>query len=265
MNYVDLHCHLLWGIDDGAKTEADSLAMGAALVSLGFRHVACSPHARPEYPSDDTALSERRRHEVQEALAREGIELTLHPNAENMLDPALLAQPEGERRPIGTGPYVLAEAPFLAALPQLGELIFRLRVKGIIPLIAHPERCMEFHRPGRAREAVQAGALLQLDIGALIGRYGRTAKKLAHEFASEGLYSVASTDLHSPRDAEKWVGASMQALRELVGRPEADRLLRDGPAAILGGQPPPAPIERAGSDGAGGLRRMISWVRRPFS
>jgi len=262
MDYVDLHCHLLWGIDDGAKSEADSLEMARALVSLGFRHVACSPHARADFPSDDAALSERRRAEVQAALAREGIELTLHRNAENVLDGELLERVVDRRRPVGEGPFLLAEAPHLSPLPQLGDLIFRLKVKGITPLLAHPERCREFEKPGRAEEAVRAGAFLQLDIGALVGRYGRPAQKFAREFLAQGLYAVAATDLHSPRDAAKWVGESIAELRALAGEAEANRLLRDAPAAILRGEAPPA---RAAAPEAGGFKRLAAWIRRPFS
>ncbi len=237
MNYVDLHCHLLWGIDDGAKTEADSIAMARALVSVGFSDVACSPHARPEYASDDRDLCERRRAETQGALEREGIPLRLHPNAENVLDPDLLQRIEAGRRSVGAGPYLLAEAPYFASLPQLPELIFRLRVKGVTPLIAHPERCKEFERPGRAAEAVRAGAHLQLDIGALIGRYGRRPRKLARAFLDDGLYSVAATDLHSPTDAARWVGDSIAELRKLAGDATAQRMLGAHPAAILRGEP----------------------------
>jgi len=237
VRYVDLHCHLLFGIDDGAKTAADSIAMARALVSVGFGDVACSPHARPEYASGDPSLFDARRAEVQALLDAEGIPLRLHSNAENVLDPELLHRIEKGRRAIGAGPYLLAEAPYIASLPQLGELVFRLRVQGVTPLVAHPERCKEFERPGRAAEAVHAGAKLQLDVGALIGRYGRTPKKLARAFLEEGLYAVASTDLHSPTDAAKWVGDSIAELKRLAGDRVAEQLLAVNPGAILRGEP----------------------------
>lgn len=267
MGYVDLHCHLLWGIDDGAKTEEDSIAMGRALSSVGFRHVACSPHARPEFASNDRALSLRRLEEVQALLDREGIELTLHPNTENMLDLELLQRTPDERRPIGAGPYLLAEAPFMAALPQLTDLIFRLKLKGITPVIAHPERCREFERPGRAAEAVRAGALLQLDVGALIGRYGKAPKAIARNLVEDRLYAVAASDLHSPRDAAQWVGDSIAELRALVGEAEAERMLRHAPWAILNGQvPPEAERREAGRASEGGpFSRLGAWLKRPFS
>ncbi|WP_373048279.1 tyrosine-protein phosphatase [Vulgatibacter sp.] len=265
MDYVDLHCHLLWGIDDGAKSEADSIEMARVLHALGYRHVACSPHARPEFASDDEALCEARRAEVQAALQREGIDLTLHKNAENVLDAELLERVVDRRRPVGQGPFLLAEAPHLAPLPQLPDLLFRLKVKGVTPLVAHPERCREFEKPGRAAEAVRGGAYLQLDIGALIGRYGPSAKKLARAFLADGLYAVAATDLHSPRDAAKWVGDSIAELKALAGEAEALRLLRDGPAAILRGAVPPEATGPAPASQAGGMGRVVAWLKRPFS
>ena len=88
MGYADLHCHLLWGIDDGAKTPEDTLGMARALVQLGFSHVAPSPHARPEYPNAEACAA--RRQEVQDLLNREKVPLTLHQGAEHVFDDGLV-------------------------------------------------------------------------------------------------------------------------------------------------------------------------------
>jgi protein-tyrosine phosphatase len=234
--YVDLHCHLLWGVDDGAKTVEDALEMARALVDLGFATVAVSPHNRPEYAPKTVA--EARLMEARQALAAAHIPLALEPNAENFfVDERLLASigtPSG--RPLGAGAYLLVEAPYTSPLPALTDLIFRMKLKGVTPLIAHPERCMEFEREGRAAEAIQAGARLQLDVGALVGRYGPRAKKLARSFLDEGLYAVAASDLHSPVGARDWVGRSIAELRAKAGERVADALLRDHPAKVLAGQ-----------------------------
>lgn len=237
VDLVDLHCHLLWGIDDGAKTPDDSLAMARALVSLGFRTVAPSPHGRDDFPSRDAELCRRRLEEARELFAREDVPLTLHTNTENLLDLELPRKLERERRLVGEGPYLLAEPPYFTSIPQLPELIFRLHVQGVRLIVAHPERCKEFDRKRRAEEVVNAGALLQLDIGALTGRYGRPARKLARSLLEEGLYAVAATDLHSPRDAAKWVGDAIGELRRIVGDDQARRLLSTNPQAILAGEP----------------------------
>lgn len=239
MSFVDLHCHLLPAIDDGAKSEADALAMAKALVALGYDTVAPSPHAKPEYPPATTCAAARGALEAR--LAAEGVPLALRSNAENVLTPELLALPKEALRPIGDGPFLLAEAPYFALLPQLGELLFRLALKGVKVVIAHPERCLEFQRPGRAAEAVRSGALLQLDLGALTERYGPVAKRLARQFLDDGLYAIAASDLHGPHDAERWVGASIRELQRRAGDVAARRLLDDHPRRLLAGLPLEAP------------------------
>src|SRR5438132_11155087 len=113
MGYVDIHCHLLYGIDDGCRTADDTLRMAKALVSLGYEAVAPGPDARPEYPSGDVALCASRRAEVEKLLAAEGVALELHPGAENFLDEAFLARVgRGEPRGIGISQrYLLVELP----------------------------------------------------------------------------------------------------------------------------------------------------------
>ena len=232
--FCDLHCHLLPGVDDGARTLEDALEMARALVDLGFDTVAPSPHARPQYAPVEQVNEIRAA--LRLALAQAHIPLRLVPNAENLLDADFmdtLGTPAA--RTLGAGKVVLVELPYTSPVPVLPELLFRIRVKGLTPLIAHPERCMEFERPGRAAEAVRAGALLQLDIGALNGRYGRTAKRLSHAFLNEGLYAVAATDLHGPVGARDWVGAALETLRSEVGAEGLTRLLSTHPHRLLEG------------------------------
>ncbi|MHB1843564.1 MAG: tyrosine-protein phosphatase [Deltaproteobacteria bacterium] len=235
--YIDLHCHLLPALDDGAQSTEDALLMARALAAAGFTDVAPSPHAWPELPPASVAAE--RRAALAQRFAEEGIELRLHPNAENRLDAELLERLErGDARPMGAGRYLLVEAPFEAPLPRLPDLLFRLRVKGFTPLIAHPERCLEFaERPERAREATEAGAALQLELGALIGRYGPKARKLAERFLGEGLYAVAASDLHGPTGADRWIPEAIEALQRRAGEGAALALLSVNPGHALRGEP----------------------------
>lgn len=238
MGLVDLHNHFLWALDDGCETPAQTLAAARLLVALGFSDVAPSPHAAARFASGDPVRAEARRAEAAELLAREGIPLALHSNAENRLDEEFLARAEGEgRRGIGpVGRWVLVEAPFHAAVPALPELVFRMRRMGVTPLLAHPERCVEFERPGRAEEVVRLGGALQLNVGALAGVYGPGARKLAERFLSEGLYAVACTDLHRPDGAQEWLAEALGALEERAGTDGLERLLAVNPRRILAGE-----------------------------
>lgn len=232
MGFADLHLHLLPAVDDGARTMDDALAMARVLVSLGFTDAAPSPHNRSEYAPREVCV--HRLSEVQAALDAAGIALKLHVNSENQfVDEKLL----DEGRPLAGGPYMLVEAPYTTPLPVLPDVIFRLKLKGVTPVIAHPERCLEFEKKGRAEEAVNRGALLQLDIAALVGRYGAQAKKLARTFLDEGLYAIAASDMHSPVGAEKWLAESIAALEKAVGSKGLKTLLAEGPASLLRGAP----------------------------
>jgi protein-tyrosine phosphatase len=234
--YVDLHCHLLPGVDDGARTPEDSLEMARALVDLGFCAVAPSPHARPEFASAEVCAE--RRDALGEALATASIPLRLYANAENalILDGFLEGLGTPLSRPVNGGRYVLVEAPYHAPVPALPDLVFRMVRRGVIPLFAHPERCQEFERPGRAAEVVRLGARLQLDLGALVNRYGPAARKLARAFLEEELYAVAATDLHGPVDARVWLGKALAELLARAGEPGVRMLLAEHPQRVLQGE-----------------------------
>ncbi len=238
MGFVDLHNHFLWALDDGCETPAQTLAAARLLVELGFSDVAPSPHAAARFPSGDPVRVDARRAEAAELLAREGIPLALHANAENRLDEEFLARADGEgRRGIGAvGRWVLVEVPFQGAVPTLPDLVFRMRRMGVAPLFAHPERCAEFDRPGRAEEVVRLGGALQLNVGALAGVYGPGARKLAERFVSEGLYAVACTDLHRPDGAREWLDEALAALEKRAGAAALERLLEVNPRHILAGE-----------------------------
>jgi protein-tyrosine phosphatase len=238
MGFVDLHCHLLWAVDDGCGTPEETVAAARMLVALGFSDAAPSPHAVPGLPSGDAAATDARLDEAVALLRAEGIPLALHRNAENRLDDEFLARADGQgRRGVGESQrWVLVEVPFDASVPTLPELVFRLRRKGILPLFAHPERCAEFDRPGRAGEIVRLGAALQLNVGALAGVYGKGPRRAAERLLDEGLYAVAATDLHRADGAREWLEAALAALEKRAGGETLGRLLAGNPRRVLAGE-----------------------------
>ena len=234
--FVDLHCHLLPGVDDGARTLADALEMARALVEVGVSTVAVSPHARAGYAPVEVCVE--RLGTLRRALADAGVPLTLELGAENALveDGFLEALGTPAARPVHRGPYVLVELPYTAPVPALPTLVFQMMRKGVIPLLAHPERCLELQRPGRAAEVVGLGARLQLDLGALSGRYGPVARRTARTLLDAGLYTAAATDLHAPSGARRWIERALSDLRAFAGDAALERLFREGPARVLAGE-----------------------------
>jgi protein-tyrosine phosphatase len=238
MGFVDLHCHLLWAVDDGCETPDETLAAARLLVDVGFSDAAPSPHAVQGLPSGDARRADARREEAEALLRAEGVPLALHRNAENRLDAEFLARAEGDARR-GVGPsqrWVLLEVPFDAPVPALPDLVFRLRRMGILPLFAHPERCAEFDRPGRASEVVRLGGALQLNVGALAGVYGKGPRRVAERLLDEGLYAVAATDLHRADGAHDWLDEALAMLERRAGADGLERLLATNPRRVLAGE-----------------------------
>jgi protein-tyrosine phosphatase len=234
--YVDLHCHLLPGVDDGARTPADALEMARALVDIGVSTVAVSPHARAGCAPVEVCIE--RLAALRGSLAEAGVPLTLELGAENALveDGFLEGLGTPRARPVHRGPHVLVELPYSAPVPALPSLVFQMMRKGVVPLLAHPERCLELQRPGRAAEVVALGARLQLDLGALSGRYGPVARRTARALLDAGLYAVAATDLHAPAGARRWLERALSELRVCAGESSVERLFRDAPARVLAGE-----------------------------
>jgi len=238
MGFVDLHCHILWALDDGCQSPEETLAAARALAAAGFAEAAPSPHVQARYGGGDAALSRARLDEARALLAGHGVPLALHPGGENMVDDDFLARvASGAARRLGDpGRYALVEVPFQAPAPALGAVVRRMIASGVTPIVAHPERCLEFERVGRAEEIVRAGAALQLNLGALIGRHGPRARDLALRLLDGGLYAVAGSDLHTPDGAAAWLGAALAAVEARAGRSMLERICGENPRRALAGE-----------------------------
>ena len=238
MELVDIHSHLLWGLDDGCQAPEETLEAARALVSLGYTDSAPSPHAQLRYPGGDPQACASRLEEARALLAGAGIPLRLHRNAENPADDLYLAGLEqGRARGIGEAQrFALVEFPFLGEVQDPGRVVARVRAMGVMPIVAHPERCQLFELPGMAAAVVRAGAALQINIGSLTGRHGQMARSIAERFLGEGLYAVAGTDLHGPHEAAEWIEEALGALERRAGQAELLRLCSENPRRSLAGE-----------------------------
>jgi protein-tyrosine phosphatase len=239
MDLVDIHSHMLWGLDDGCRSPEETLEAARAFASLGYTDLAPSPHAQARYPGGDPDACAARLEEARALFAAEGLRVRLHRNSESVLGPEYLASlARGQARGMGAlEHYALVELPFLDAVPDLTDLLGRIRDTGVVPVVAHPERCMEFDKPGRAAEAVRAGAALQLNIGSPNGRHGPMAAELSARFLDAGLYALGGTDLHGPHGAAEWIDEALTVLERRVGVAAVRRLCSENPLHALHGEP----------------------------
>ncbi len=234
--YVDLHSHYIPAIDDGVKTADEGRALLRGLKSLGWDTVVATPHIR-------TAMFENRKPGLVrafEAFAKEAEgdpELpTLGLGAEHHFDDVVWGLfLEGQALPYPGGHAALLEFPERSLPMGVAQRFFELMVKGIRPVIAHPERYHPFFRKTDDLDPLlDVGALPLLDLMSLVGRYGRRPRKAAERMVKEGVYYAACSDAHRPSDLEM-VEEAVARLEKLVGEEEARELLADNPRRILEG------------------------------
>ena len=244
---IDLHCHLLPGIDDGPGTMDESLALAAALAADGVRSAAATPHVRPDHPDVVGAELGDRRAELQGAIDAEGITLQVLPGAEVDLAYGLELSDDDLRVLSlgGSGSALLVETPYGPVSDLFEEQLFSLSLRGFRPLLAHPERNRAFQEnPERLAGLTGRGVLLQVTAEALLRSPRRSATgRLATDLVERGLVGVLASDAHGGHIQRDSLSQGLAAAKKLVG-PGAAVLVEDAPAAIIAGQPPPDPPRR---------------------
>ncbi len=249
---IDLHCHLLPGIDDGAPDEAASLAMARIAVTDGIRTTACTPHIYPGLYENDAAGIATRVASLRRRLADEGIELELTIGADAHLTPELLGRLKAGTAPtLAGGRYFLLEPPHHVAPPRFSESMFEFVSAGYVPVLTHPERLTWIKAHYATFVAlVKSGVWMQVTAGSLTGRFGEGAKYFAEKMLDDGLVHLLATDAHGIHHRAPLLAEGSKAAEKWVGAEEAQRLVVDRPKAILEHVPPReiAPIPSARDD-----------------
>jgi len=233
---IDLHSHILPGLDDGVRTVEDALALARAAAAEGVEAIVATPHVRADYPTT-AAQMEDGVAGLTAALDEAGVPLRVLPGGELDLEWLSRLDSEELRRftLAGSGLYVLLEFPYDGWPLGLLPTIARLRAAGITPLLAHPERNSSVQeRPERLEEAIGAGALAQVTSASIEGRLGRRARAAAGRLLELGLVDVIASDSHGAEVRSFGLRAAAESLRDA----ELARYLTvEAPAAIVAGRP----------------------------
>ena len=240
---IDLHTHILPGIDDGSRTPGDALEMARAALADGTRVVAATPHVREDWPTSPE-LMEARVADLRHALAETRIPLQILTGGEidlHRLD--VLSDEELQRFGLGGNPdYLLVEFPYYGWPLGLANRVLGLRERGITPVLAHPERNGDVQgNPERLRPLVDAGVLCQVTAASLDGRIGRRSRACGFTLIETGLAHLVASDGHTA-DIR---GIGMSRAAAALGNEELARWLTyEVPAAIVGGLslPPRPPV-----------------------
>ena len=238
---IDLHSHILPGVDDGARTLAEARELARSAVADGVEAIAATPHVRADFPTTADVMEEGVA-ELRADFHKEGIPLQVLHGGE--IDLGLLwAIPPGElaRLTIAqTGRYLLLEFPYRSWPLALDSAVLGLVKRGFTPLLAHPERNPEVQdRPARVEALVEAGAVVQVTGASLDGRLGRASQLTAKRLLELGLVHTLASDAHGPHIRMGGLAAAAEAVGDDV---LARYLTREAPAAIVAGEPvPPVP------------------------
>jgi protein-tyrosine phosphatase len=237
---IDLHCHLHHGIDDGPIDAESSIELMQALQSAGVEEIACTPHIRSDKGWMNTrALQEKQLQGMRRMMEEHGVKITLHQGAEHYLDGTLMMEvPNEEWVPYGQSQYILLELPYHAPPPHLFEVLHQVALRKFRIVLAHLERFSYVvdHRD-LVEKIVDAGYLIQVNLGSLAGAYTRPHKKAAQFLVKNGYAALACSDCHAAYDVERFLLKGKKALRKLVGDDGVHRLTVENPRKILANEP----------------------------
>lgn len=195
---VDIHSHLIPGIDDGAKTLDDSVALAKSLKAIGFKKLITTPHVNFDYYNNSIETITKGLELVREALDIEGVDIEINAAAEYYLDHYLIERIRNHELLTLAHNYVLFELSYLNPPVNLNEVIFEFQTNDYSPVLAHPERYTYwFNQFDRYVELKERGVFFQLNVNSLTGEYSPVARKIAERLIEEGMIDFIGTDTHA--------------------------------------------------------------------
>jgi protein-tyrosine phosphatase len=195
--YIDIHSHLLPGIDDGAKTSSDSLKLTKAFQEIGISQFITTPHISHYVWNNSPEIIINKHQETKILLEQNNIKIPFHAAAEYFIDDQFENHFKNKKLLPLKDNYVLVEISYQNAPFQLYKTLFELQVAGYIPVLAHPERYLYYRNDFNEYEKLKkAGCLFQLNLLSVVGYYGERITKIADELLKKGMYDFTGTDVH---------------------------------------------------------------------
>ncbi len=249
--FVDIHCHLVPGIDDGAKDWEETLIMARSAVSDGFTTVIVTPHQLGNFARNDGEMIRERTTQLQEFLDDQNVPLHVAPGGDVRIEPDLAARVErGEVLTLADQRrHLLLELPHEIYFP-LEPVLAELRIAGLAGILSHPERNHGIlDNPRVVERLVDAGCLMQVTAGSLTGAFGPDVQRCAEGFLQQGLIHLIATDAHGPRVRRLRMRPAFQRVLELTDWQHACLLCCDNPSRVAAGESVAAGRTRSASRG----------------
>ena len=232
---IDIHSHVLPGVDDGSKNITMSLEILRGLEEQGITDLICTPH----YIAETSQVSPRSKNEellkkLQERAAKRGLKINLYLGNEIYIDREIAKLIRAKKiSPLSKSKYLLVELPMSGKFEQYEDILLSLQQKKWQVILAHPERYQSFQKDyKKILELHKQGVLLQCNLGSFIGQYGKHAKKTAQKIAKDKLIFCVGTDIHHPRDYSE-IAKAQKKLRKYYEFYELDAILVQNPLKIV--------------------------------
>lgn len=234
-NYVDIHSHILYGIDDGSKTLEESIDILKQHIEMGFKDVVLTPHyiENSKYQSDNkekTKLLET----LKKELKKQKLDINLYLGNEVFVNNNLEINNEKISK-INNSKYLLIEFPMGEKPKNITNILYELKIQGITPVIAHPERYTYVQEQNNiVDEWIEEGALLQANYGSIVGVYGEKAKKTIKKLLKKNIIKVFSTDIHYPNNKiYQNIEKSRKKIKKIIGEEKYIELTITNPKKII--------------------------------
>lgn len=219
-DFVDIHSHLLPGIDDGAKDLNNSIALISKMRSYGIKNFITTPHVLGNVYPNSSKTIKKKLEEVKEALINSEMnDVSIKASAEYMLDEQFSERLKNDDILTLKDNYILVEMSFFNPPINLYELLFEIQLKGYKLILAHPERYGFYHHDfNNYYKLKKAGCLFQLNLLSLTEQYGKNIQKISKQFLKEGLYDFAGTDVHNQQHLESLKKIGSKRNQEYLGK-----------------------------------------------
>jgi protein-tyrosine phosphatase len=236
---IDIHHHLLFGLDDGSPDLSTSVEMAKIAVADGITHVVCTPHASGAYAFDPVQIATRAA-AIREALAAASIPLTLglgcdfHMSYDNIQE--ALTTPA--KFSINGGHFLLVELPDFGLTPTLNETFYQMQLAGITPILTHPERNSTLQKdPARLVDWVRSGVLIQITANSLTGEMGKPAEQMSHRLLADRWVHFIATDAHNTTTRPPRMSTARDIVAKRYSAAYADLLCTENPRAVFDATP----------------------------
>ncbi|MEC0282043.1 tyrosine-protein phosphatase [Terribacillus saccharophilus] len=217
---IDIHCHILPGVDDGARTLEDSIEMAKAAAEQGIHTIVATPHHRNNQFDNYREDILTRVDELNRILEEENIEVNILPGQETRIYGDLAnGLSAKEILPVNLDtPYILVELPTSTVPKYTNKLLYDLQVEGYTPVIVHPERNSELlSKPDKLYELVKSGVLTQVTAASLVGKFGKKIRNFSHEIIQSNLTHFIASDAHNVRSRSFMIVEALSEIEELYG------------------------------------------------